>query len=233
VNGHAIETTIQRLISSGMDPKTENNPYMGFVYTSFQERATKVTHGNTARLAKNAGDETLAKLTGLIAADEGAKGFGPLGEYARLNQPSPCPGRHEVAYQRIVEELAKRDPKGVVLALASMMRKTIVMPAHRMDDGEHEMRTGHSLFSDYAAVAESLGVYTPFDYADIMDHCITRWNVGALKVGETGEAADEQAWLMAQPERVRRLATVSASRKAKKAPVTQTFSWVFNRPVLT
>jgi hypothetical protein len=28
-----------------MDPKTENNPYLGFIYTSFQERATKVrTH---------------------------------------------------------------------------------------------------------------------------------------------------------------------------------------------
>lgn len=38
----AIEVTIQRLIGSGMDPKTENNPYLGFIYTSFQERATKV-----------------------------------------------------------------------------------------------------------------------------------------------------------------------------------------------
>lgn len=37
-----IEVTIEKLISSGMDPKTENNSYLGFVYTSFQERATKV-----------------------------------------------------------------------------------------------------------------------------------------------------------------------------------------------
>ena len=28
--------TIQNLIGSGMDPKTENNPYLGFIYTSFQ-----------------------------------------------------------------------------------------------------------------------------------------------------------------------------------------------------
>ena len=56
-------------------------------------------------------------------------------------------------------------PSAVVLALASMMEKTIIMPAHRMDDGEHEMRTGHTLFNDYAAVAESLEVYTPFDCA--------------------------------------------------------------------
>jgi len=38
----AIEVTIHNLISSGMDPKTENNAYLGFIYTSFQERATKV-----------------------------------------------------------------------------------------------------------------------------------------------------------------------------------------------
>ena len=47
------------------DPGTENNPYLGFVFTSFQERATKVAHGNTARLAKQAGDETLAKARAL------------------------------------------------------------------------------------------------------------------------------------------------------------------------
>ncbi len=41
VNGKSVDTTIQRLISAGMSPQTENNPYMGFIYTSFQERATK------------------------------------------------------------------------------------------------------------------------------------------------------------------------------------------------
>ncbi|PNH12042.1 Acyl-[acyl-carrier-protein] desaturase, chloroplastic [Tetrabaena socialis] len=45
VNLKSIEVTIQNLIGSGMDPKTENNPYLGFLYTSFQERATKVCWG--------------------------------------------------------------------------------------------------------------------------------------------------------------------------------------------
>lgn len=52
----AIEVTIQNLIGSGMNPKTENNPYLGFVYTSFQERATKVSHGHTASHAGEHGD---------------------------------------------------------------------------------------------------------------------------------------------------------------------------------
>ena len=38
---------------------------------SNQERATKISHGNTARLAGLHGDNALAKLCGLIAADEG------------------------------------------------------------------------------------------------------------------------------------------------------------------
>jgi acyl-[acyl-carrier-protein] desaturase len=33
---HSIETTIQRLIGAGLDPQLENNPYLCFVYTSFQ-----------------------------------------------------------------------------------------------------------------------------------------------------------------------------------------------------
>ena len=36
VDMRQVEVTIQNLIGSGMDPKTENNPYLGFVYTSFQ-----------------------------------------------------------------------------------------------------------------------------------------------------------------------------------------------------
>ena len=66
----SIEITIQNLIGSGMDPKTENNPYLGFIYTSFQERATKISHGNTARMAAEYGDEALAKLCANVAADE-------------------------------------------------------------------------------------------------------------------------------------------------------------------
>ena len=53
-----------------------------------QERATRISHGNTARLAKEAGDVQLARAAGLIAADE---------------------ARHEEAYKRIV---AKVRPEG-------------------------------------------------------------------------------------------------------------------------
>ena len=83
----AVEVTIQNLIGSGMDPKTENNPYLGFIYTSFQERATAVSHGATARHALELGDKTLGKICGAIASDE---------------------KRHERAYCAITSELLRR-----------------------------------------------------------------------------------------------------------------------------
>ena len=208
-NMKPIETTIQNLIGSGMNPKTDNNPYLGFVYTSFQERATKVSHGNTARMALEAGDDKLAKICGIIAADE---------------------GRHEIAYQRIIDEVKKRDPDGAVLAFADMMRKQITMPAHLMDDGQHRARTGRDLFSDFAAVAERSGVYTADDYADIMDHLIKRWEINSM-TGLSVEAMEAQEYLMKQPDRIRKLAAFGKKKAAKKGPMTESFSWIFDREV--
>ncbi|KAK0580344.1 hypothetical protein LWI29_000880 [Acer saccharum] len=128
-----IEKTIQYLIGSGMDPKFENNPYNGFIYTSFQERATFISHGNTAKLAKDHGDMKLAQMCGTIAADE---------------------KRHEIAYTKVVEKLFETDPDENILSLAAMMKKKIKMPAYLMYDGQDD-----NLFKHYSAVAQRLGVY--------------------------------------------------------------------------
>jgi L-amino acid N-acyltransferase YncA len=53
----------------------------------YQERATKISHGNTARLAAYHGDTVLSKICGFVAADE---------------------ARHEAAYTSIVEQLFLR-----------------------------------------------------------------------------------------------------------------------------
>ncbi|GIL44757.1 hypothetical protein Vafri_2264 [Volvox africanus] len=209
VNMKSIEITIQNLIGSGMDPKTENNPYLGFCYTSFQERATKVSHGNTARHALEYGDEVLAKICGSIASDE---------------------GRHEIAYTKIMDGLFERDPNGAMLAFSDMMRKQIVMPAHLMNDGEHEQKTGRNLFADFSSVAEKTGTYTAMDYADIMEHLVGRWKVPE-RTGLKGEAARAQEYLVKLPDRIRKLAEKAAARKAKAKVVHSPFSWVFDREV--
>ncbi|GLC41789.1 hypothetical protein PLESTM_001239700 [Pleodorina starrii] len=215
VDMHAIEVTIQRLIGSGLDPKLENNPYLCFVYTSFQERATRISHGNTARLAQYHGDLPLAKLCGLIASDE---------------------ARHEAAYSAIVGEVLRRDPDGGVLAFADMMRKGIVMPAHFVDDDWHGAANGKgsNLFIDYASVADAIGVYTTNDYANIVEHLVKKWDIANLQV-VTGEAAEAQAFLMKHSERIRRLADIQMERRLRdrKRGKTRTaaFSWIFKREV--
>lgn len=210
VDMKAVEVTIQNLIGSGMDPKTENNPYLGFVYTSFQERATKVSHGNTARHAVEYGDELLGQICGAIASDE---------------------SRHEIAYTRIVEEFFRLDPDNAMLSFADMMRKQIVMPAHLMNDMQHtEKNPGRNLFADFSDVAESLKVYDAQDYCDIMEHLIQRWDISTMKV-VSGEAAAAQEYLMQLPPRIRKLAERASMRKSKVKPVDVTFSWIFNKEV--
>jgi acyl-[acyl-carrier-protein] desaturase len=205
----SVEVTIQHLIGSGMDPKTENNPYLGFIYTSFQERATKISHGNTARHAAEHGDEALAKLCANVASDE---------------------SRHEIAYTRIVEEFFKKDPDTTMLAFADMMKKQIVMPAHLMTDGEHESLRGRNLFADFSTVAERVGVYTYKDYADIMEHLVGRWGTSQMSF-TSAEAREAQEYVAALPDRIRKLGDRAAARKAKAKTQPVEFSWIFNRSV--
>ncbi|XWS23604.1 hypothetical protein CRYUN_Cryun28dG0029000 [Craigia yunnanensis] len=193
------------LYLSGRDPGTENNPYLGFVYTSFQERATFVSHGNTARLAKESGDPVLARICGTIAADE---------------------KRHELAYSKIVEKLLQVDPTGAMLAISDMMKKKITMPAHLMFDGEDPR-----LFEHFSAVAQRMGVYTPDDYADILEALIQRWRLEKLE-GLTGEGRRAQDYVCGLAPRIRKLQE-RADERAKKMEPHQgvKFSWIFNREI--
>uniref|UniRef100_A0A803M5Q9 Stearoyl-[acyl-carrier-protein] 9-desaturase, chloroplastic n=2 Tax=Chenopodium quinoa TaxID=63459 RepID=A0A803M5Q9_CHEQI len=202
VDMRAVEKTIQYLIGSGMDPKAENNPYLGYIYTSFQERATFISHGNAARLAKQHGDLKLAQICGLIAADE---------------------KRHETAYSKIVQKLFEIDPDTTILAFADMMRKKISMPAHLMYDDRD-----YNLFDHFAAIAARLGVYSARDYADVMEHLVGYWQVEKL-TGLSSEGRKAQEYVCGLPQRIR-IIDERAREKAKQAP-SVSFSWVYDREV--
>ncbi|KAK1299794.1 hypothetical protein QJS10_CPB13g01674 [Acorus calamus] len=197
-----IGKTIQYMIGSGMYVGTENSPYLGFIYACFQERATFISHGNTARLAKVHGDIKLAQICGTIAADE---------------------KRHEMAYTKIVEKLFQIDPDGALLAFEDMMRKKILMPGHFMYDGHDE-----NLFEHFSAVAQRIGIYTAKHYADILDHLIKTWKVDSLTgLSEGGKIAQEYVCTLAS--RIRKLKERAQSR-AKQVPEVP-FSWIFDRKV--
>ncbi|KAJ7959237.1 Acyl-[acyl-carrier-protein] desaturase [Quillaja saponaria] len=202
VDMEMIERTVQYLIGAGMDPGTGNNPYLGFVYTSFQERATFISHGNTARLAREGGDPVLARICGTIASDE---------------------KRHENAYARIVEKLLEVDPTTSMLAIADMMHRKITMPAHLMFDGRDPR-----LFDHFSAVTQRLGVYTANDYADILEFFIERWRLEKLE-GLTGYGKRAQDFVCGLAPRIRKLQERADERAQKKEPHGVKFSWIFNK----
>ncbi|KAF7133440.1 hypothetical protein RHSIM_Rhsim09G0009200 [Rhododendron simsii] len=195
VDMRQIEKTIQYLIGSGMDPGFENSPYLCFIYTSFQERATFISHGNTARHAQEYGDSKLAQICGTIASDE---------------------KRHETAYTKIVEKLFEIDPDATMLALADMMKKKITMPAHLMYDGRDD-----NLFEHFSSVAQRLGVYTGKDYADILEFLVGRWRVEEI-TGLSSEGRKAQDYVCGLPQRIRRLAPGRA-KEARYVPFSWIF----------
>ncbi len=179
VDMRAVEVTVQNLISRGFDPKTDNDPYLGFVYTSFQERATKISHRNVATLAGRAGEVNLHRICGLIAGDE---------------------ARHERAYKLFMKKIFEIDPREAVHAFATMMRRKIVMPAVLMHDAVEE-----NLFMHFARIAQRAGVYTVRDYADIIEDLVEYWRIPALG-GLSGLAAEAQEYLCGLAERYRAVA---------------------------
>lgn len=179
VDMRSVETTIHHLINNGFDPQTGDDPYCGFVYTSFQERATKISHRNVGDLARQAGEERLHRICDRIAADE---------------------ARHEHAYKLFMGRVFDLDPSGAVLAFARMMKTKIVMPALLMEDGN-----GTDLFARFSRVAQKAGVYTAADYAAIIGALVQEWKIAELK-GLSHAAAEAQDYLCGLSSRYRRLA---------------------------
>ncbi|KAK1736859.1 acyl-[acyl carrier protein] desaturase [Skeletonema marinoi] len=198
----AIEVTIQHLITSGFNPGARKDPYRGFLYTSFQERATKVSHGNVGKVAKDYGAKDLQRICAKIAGDE---------------------GRHEKAYQSFCTEILKRDPDGLLMEFGDMMRGQIVMPAELMTDGKDAQ-----LYENFSAVAQRLGVYTAIDYAEIIQHLVDHWKLGEL-TGLSPEAEKEQEYICRLPTRYKKLAERSMNKKKDDVVELNSFSWIFDR----
>ena len=200
VDMRSVEQTIQTLIASGFDSGSAGDPYNLLVYTSFQERATRVSHGNVARFADQAGDACLARICRMIAADE---------------------ARHETFYTRMMSHVLDADPVGGIRAFAAMLDRQIAMPGRLMNDARQP-----DLFDRFAAVAQRLGVYTAHDYAAIIDHLVNVWDIAGRSVA--GETARAQDAICRAAERYRRLAGRVASNLAKQPKTT--FRWIHGRP---
>jgi acyl-[acyl-carrier-protein] desaturase len=180
VNMREMEISTQHLINDGFDIGTGYDPYRNFIYTSFQELATNISHRRVASLSKQGGNQHLAKICGIIAADE---------------------ARHASAYIDFINRIFELDPSHVMLAFEDMMRKKIVMPAHFLRE------TGNSigeLFTHFSDAAQRIMVYTTDDYIDILESLLKQWDIGNI-VDLNDSAEKARDYLMALPNRLKRI----------------------------
>lgn len=196
VDMRKVEESIGDFIRNGFTTKTQNCPYRGFMFTSFQERATRVSHSRLGKDAKDAGDDTLAKICNIVAADE---------------------GRHEVVYQSFIDEVFQMDPSAMMIAFMETMKTGIVMPFSA---------TGKDSFSFFSQVTEAIGMYTYFDYIEILEYLIKRWKVEDLSE-LTPEAAQAQEYICKLPERFRRIAERKPPKTLKD--IDRPLLWVKSR----
>ncbi|MFL0062604.1 acyl-ACP desaturase [Tenacibaculum maritimum] len=180
VNMREVEVSTQHLIVDGFDIGTATDPYKNFIYTSFQELATYISHNNVAKIARKKGHKALAKMSKIIAGDE---------------------MRHHLAYAEFVKEIFKIDPSEMMLAFQHMMKHKIVMPAMHLRES---LGNKGSLFDDFSVVAQRIGVYTGFDYVEIIKKLNKVWEID--KISElTPEAEKARDYLMKLPDRMYRI----------------------------
>ncbi|WP_396211826.1 acyl-ACP desaturase [Flavobacterium sp.] len=180
VNMREVEITTQHLISDGFDIGTGRDPYKNFVYTSFQELATYVSHNRVSQIAKDYGDKKLAKACKLIAGDE---------------------MRHHHAYSEFVNQIFKVDPSEMMLAFQHMMKLKITMPAVFLRESGEKIGTA---FEEFSNSAQKLGVYTANDYVEILQKLVDRWQIDKIS-GLTDEAEKARDYLMKLPGRMAKI----------------------------
>jgi len=180
VNMREIEQTTQHLINDGFDIGTGRDPYKNFVYTSFQELATFVSHNRVALIAKKYGEKKLFKMCNLIAGDE---------------------MRHHLAYSEFVNQIFKVDPSEMMLAFQYMMKQKITMPAVFLRESGEKIGSAFEAFSDSA---QRIGVYTASDYVDILEKLNVKWDIANIN-GLTAEAEKARDYLMKLPERMKKI----------------------------
>ena len=180
VNMREMEISTQHLLNDGIDLRTGRDPYRSFIYTSFQELATNISHRRVATLARKTGNDLLAKICGVIAADE---------------------ARHANAYMDFVKRMFEIDASEIMLALEDMMKKKIVMPAHFLRESGGGMG---ELFTHFSDAAQRIRVYTTQDYIDILQSLLKEWDIE--NIADINDSAEEaREYLMALPKRLQRV----------------------------
>lgn len=171
-----------------------DGPYQFFMYTKWQEHATRDAHRKTSKLVLPY-EQTLAKGLGYISGDE---------------------SRHERYYGNIVRKIFEIDQERALIAFARLIETGTIMPTKLVDDGHSYKQNGEpTLFDEYAKVADQLGIFTLKDAVAIYGLMINENRMDTLPV--SGEAAKAQEKIMDIFSRRKRIADKRDARAEKNS----------------
>lgn len=198
VNMKEVEVTVQQLIKDGGDTQTENDPYKTFIYTSFQEIATRISHLNVGKVALQTGATRLFNISRRVAGDE---------------------NRHARAYKLFISKILEVDTSEAVIAFQEMMKKKIIMPAMYMR--ERGKQVGET-FKKFEVIANRSGVYTPWHYVEIIENLVEDWDI-QHRSGLTPAAEKAQEYLCTLASRYKKI--IERMKRPVEAEDVQ-FSWI-------
>jgi acyl-[acyl-carrier-protein] desaturase len=199
VDMRAVEQTVQHLLRNGFTMGAGGDPFRGLAYASVQEHATKTSWQQLGTIVRRAGAPLLHRICGHIAADE---------------------ARHERVYRAMMQGIVERDAEGALGALRATLGR-VAMPAKTMTDGR-----SRSLFQDFAAVGQRLGVYGLRDYADNVQGFVEELGLDRL-AGLSADGARDQDVICRLPDRYRQQAEILDRRRVR----TTRFRWIHDRAV--
>ncbi|MFT5596794.1 MAG: acyl-[acyl-carrier-protein] desaturase [Flammeovirgaceae bacterium] len=191
-----FQITIQYLLQDGFFVGMEHSPYKSFVYTSFQELATNITHRRVATACKKQGNAPLAKICAAIAADE---------------------MRHANAYMDFISLLFEYNPSDVMRAFGAMMKHGILMPGHMMRESYTPQG---ELFEHFSNSAARLEIYTGDDYVFILKKLLNRWDIENRR-GLDEDAERMREYLLKLPARLE-----AVTRRSKIPQERHQFKWL-------
>ena len=127
-------------VRAGFEPNWDQDPYRLLAYTSLQEKATQISHANTARMGSGR-EPVLQRMLAHVAGDE---------------------SRHYQFYRAVFGEILRADPEE---ALHSLLKVTLgfAMPGHNIsgfaDMSEVVSRCGIFTTRLYKGIVEELLAY--------------------------------------------------------------------------
>jgi acyl-[acyl-carrier-protein] desaturase len=133
--------------------------------------------------------------------------------YGILSSIAGDEAKHFTFYRNVFKEILKIDPSGGLISAADIM-PAIDMPGVSMPN-----------FREMADVVRRTGIYTPWDYKEIVEELIKFWEIDTL-TGLSEIAAKAQEKIMYIPSRLKKIAQYIEQRTTSK---TFSFDFIYNR----